>query len=90
MTNPPASYDGGGQKGAMWMLQYKAFLLYKKLGHVLQPRFNATLPTTKAEVLVVGTNDVAIKAQGDSNLTIAILTMVMETPAMLNMIMFKK
>ncbi len=34
----------------MGMLQYKAFLLYKKLGHVLQPRFNATLPTTKAEI----------------------------------------
>ena len=52
-----------GQKGAMWMLQYETFLSHKKLGHVIQVGFDATLPNMEAAVLAVGTEDIKIKAK---------------------------
>ena len=63
LTNPPASYGDGGQKGAMWMLQYEAFLSHKKLGHAIQSEFDNALPGTETEALTVGTDNEAIKAK---------------------------
>ncbi len=88
--NPPPSNGEGGQKGAMWILQYKAFLSHRKLGHVLQPGFDEMFPAAKSTVLRVGTDDAAIKAKEDNNSTMTILTMPMKTPEMLNMIMLEK
>ena len=41
----------------MRLLQYKAFLSHKKLGHVIQPGFDATLPATEGEILAAGQNN---------------------------------
>ncbi len=90
LTNPPANYCDGGQKGAMWILQYEAFISHKKLGHVLDAGFDATLLAKESTPLVTGTNDDAIKAKEDNNSSMAILTMSMKTPEMLNMIMLEK
>ncbi len=74
----------------MWILQYKAFLSHKKLGHVIQSGFNNMLPGTETEALTVRTDDEAIKAKEDNNSAMAILTMPMKKPEMLNMIMLEK
>ncbi len=60
LTNPPANYGDGGQKGALWLLQYKALMSHQKLGHVLEPVFDATLPAKESTPLVAGTNDTAM------------------------------
>ncbi len=90
LTNTPANFGDGGQKGAMWILQYEAFMSYKKLGHVLDAGFDATLPAKELTPLVTGTNDMAIKAKDDNNSSMAILIMAIKTPKMLNMIMLEK
>ena len=90
LTNPLANFGDGGQKGVMWILQYKAFMSHKKLGHVLEPGFDAMLPANKSTPLVAGTNDAAIKAKEENNSAMATLIMSMKMPEMLNMIMLEK
>ena len=90
LANPPQCNGSGGQKGAMFLMKFEAFLAAKGLSKVNATRFDRTLPATEATTLTTGTDDVVIEAVKSNQLAMTYLTMSMKTPEMLNMISLEK